>query len=333
MPNNQSIVEFGNVVYRPRPVGGGQAIDRIEGPSVVGQQVGPSVANVPHEFNWDAYYARKARDAFKQRWLATGGATSPLGLPVDPSFPVMKSGDNAYNCEFRGGQLRFNSNDGSIEQSAMNHVVVTFEGFGLEMRQEDGDEIYGSVNVQIGTTGFKQDFVVPEQNLGPSGNNRIAQLGITLYEGPPVDLNILLTLVEHDSGDRATVRNDVKNRFKQIFQQAEAAASAGAAAAGASGSALKALQAESASSSDLKTWLIEETGGLIADVLGMGDDPYNPVGFTIPSAEMLNIPPLRQYRCSSDPKLLNWTHSRMSTCRDDADDIGQISALFRVRPK
>lgn len=338
MPNSQEIeiVEFGHVVYSPRPLGGGAAIDQINNPPVlVGQDFVPSVVDstpIP-EFNWDAYYARKARSAFEERWLASGGAASPLGLPIDPSFAVMKVGSDAFSCEFRGGRLQFNNNDGSVMQTAQNHVIVTFEGFGLEMRQEDGDEIFGSVNVQIGTTGFKQEFIVPEQNLGPSGNNRIAQLGITLYEGPPVDLNVFLVLVEHDSGDRAKVRSEVKEKFRQIFEQAEAAASAGAAAAGASNSVLNALKVESTSANDLKIWILDAVGGLIADLLGMGDDPYNPVGFTIASAEMTNIPALRQYRCSSDPKLLNWTHSRMSTCRDDGDDIGQITALFRVRPK
>jgi len=272
--------------------------------------------------------ARLARKKIMEHWQAGGAADSKLGLPVDSGFPVLESG-GGYLCEFRGGRVHISGDNGALTEDLSGQVIVTFEGFGLEMRQEDGDEIFGSVNCQIGTTGYKQDFVVPEQNLGPKGNNRIAQLGIVLYEGPPVNLNILLTLVEHDSGDRAKVRDEVKKRFNQIFNEARSAAGA---AAGAPSEAMAASKDESESSDSLQGWLIDSAAGFINDLFGMGDDPYNPVGFTISHGEMSNPPSLRTYRCSSDPKSLEFNFSRISTCRDDADDIGQISALFSARP-
>jgi hypothetical protein len=276
-----------------------------------------------------ALMARNAQRKVMMHWLETGGAGSRLGLPLDASFPVLQSGSD-YITEFRGGTVHINSDTGVVSEDLSGQVVVTFEGFGLEIRQEDGDEIFGSIQSQIGTTGYQKACAVPEQHLGPGGNNRVAQLGIVLYEGPPVNLNILLTLFEHDHGDRTKVRNEVKARFKEIFDKAQE--TVGGMGLGATTVATEVMQAEDSSTNGLKEWLVDGVGGFIADFLGLGDDVYNPVGFTIRHEEMRNPGPMRQYRCSSDPKILNFNISRMTTCTDDGGDLGQISALFSVRP-
>lgn len=276
---------------------------------------------------------RTAREKIMQHWLQTGGSKSPVGLPMDPNFPVFRSG-NIRTTQFRGGRITFNDADAQVVQSDLHHAVVTFEGIGLEIRQERGDEIYGSLHVQIGSTGFRKELTLGEVTLGPDANNRIQQYGMVLYEGPPTDLNIVLSVVENDSGNRAAVRDEVRKRVAEIFKTAEDAASAGQ-LGDAAQRAASSLNTENLASSSLKGWLITGVADIVNAILGMGDDPYNPVGFTITAAELQAIPPLRQYRCSSDPRTLNFTdpHRHIATCRDDGGDVGQISALFSVRAR
>jgi hypothetical protein len=271
------------------------------------------------------------RTQIMKKWIEMGGPKSSVGLPVDPNFPIKQTGDN-LEVEFRGGSLKLNNVNAEIDESGLHHVSVTFEGFGLEMRQESGDEIYGQLVAQIGSTAFKRELVLPEVTLGPEDNNRIAQYSMLLYEGPPVDLNIVLSLTEHDSGDREAVRAQVRQKVGEFFDSAQNLA-AGGVAGPAAQRAAQSLSAESLASSSLKDWMIDGAGDLINDLLGMGDDPYNPVGFTIYASEMQSVPPLRQYRCWSDPRVIDHTHARKTTCRDDGGDLGQITALFSVRPR
>jgi hypothetical protein len=291
----------------------------------------PTPRDIVAEERFRRELPRIAREQITRRWLQNGGPASPVGLPLDPSFPVLKTA-NGHAVEFRGGRISFQDHDGQLVQSDLHHVVVTFEGFGLEVRQESGDELYGTVHSQIGSTGFRQDFVLPEVSLGPEDTNRVAQYGTILYEGPPIDLNVVLSLVEHDSGDRAKVRDEVRLRVGQLFKAAEDLA-AGSPTGDPVQVAGMGLRSEALASSSLKDWLITAVADLINDLLGMGDDPYNMVGFTIAAAEMQTLPPLRQYRCWSDTRMVEFTHSRMTTCRDDAGDVGQITALFSVRAR
>jgi hypothetical protein len=303
-------------------------LEQVNNPPVIRPEGGAEAL-----MRWRRDRPRRAREAIMQYWVQDGGPASPVGLPIDPNFPVLITIGDELQSEFRGGRLTFKNHDGSVTQSDLHQVVVTFEGFGLEIRQESGDEIYGSIHVEIGTTGFDNEFVVPEVVLGPEGHNRIGQLGIVLYEGPPVNLNILLSLTEHDSGDRAAVREEVRAKVKEIFKAAKDAA-AGGMAGPAAQRAAQSLNSESIASSSLQDWMLTGVADLINEILGMGDDAYNPVGFTITAAQMQNIPPMLQYRCSSDPRVINFSQglSRMATCRDDGGDVGQITALFSIRP-
>ncbi|MFB1487707.1 MULTISPECIES: hypothetical protein [unclassified Thiocapsa] len=309
----------------------------VEFGAIVREDQNPPLQRPPVDpmlrIRWQREMPRRARNAIMNHWLQSGGPASAVGLPLDPSFPVLNMAGDKMRSDFRGGRLTFNDHDGTVVESELHKVVVTFEGYGLEIRQEDGDEIFGSIHSTIGTSGYTKDIVLPEVVLGPEGNNRIQQYGMVLYEGPPVDLGIVLSLTEHDSGDRKAVRDEVRVRVNQIFQEARNAAAAGAAGSAAQ-QAATAMTNESLVSSSLQNWIINGAADLINDLLGMGDDPYNPVGFTITANQMQNIPPMLQYRCSSDPRVINFTQglSRMMTGRDDAGDVGQITALFSIRP-
>ena len=48
---------------------------------------------------------------------------------------------------------------------------------------------------------------------------------------------------------------------------------------------------------------------------------------------MRNTPPLQKYRCAADPVLLDVTMglAKMMRSKDDANDLGQITACFTIR--
>ena len=211
-------------------------------------------------------------------------------------------------------------------------VAVIFEGFGLEMCQEDGDELFGSLVCKVGATDYMREFDLKEVELGTADNdgNRINQPGLVLYQGPPTGLNILLSIVEHDEGDRDQVRDETRKRFREALETAGQVAAGGGAGGDALEIASRSMRQESGASTDIFVWLANAVSDLITDILGMGDDSFTPVGLNITAAEMENPPPVHSYQCASDPRVLYYTHSRTTLCTDDAGDVGQITALFRV---
>jgi hypothetical protein len=272
--------------------------------------------------------ANLSHQRIKQHWLESGGADSPVGLPKDPVFP-MQHEDGHYMVEFRGGDIRIRDNGQGLVLNATRRVAVVFEGFGLEIRQESGDEIYGTLSCKVAGTEYRQDFVLPEVQLGPEDNNRISQPGLVLYEGPPTSLNILLALVEHDDGPRDEIREATRQRFRQVLETAGETVAAGLPGDAAS-IVSSVTRKEAVASGDLFEWLANAAADLIFEVLGMGDDPYTTVGLTITAAEMENPPPVMEYRCWADPRVLPYTHARTTLSRDDGGDTGQITAVFRV---
>lgn len=274
---------------------------------------------------------RRDRQTLIDRWRVLGGPASPLGLPLDPAFPL-NSLPNGAKVVFRGGALKVRNNDPGVVEVVTESVIVSFEGFGLDIRQERGDELYGTLDCKIGSTGYRQSFDLPQVELGPEESNRVFQSSIVLWDGPPADINIIASLAEHDEGDREQVRQMVRGRVRQIFEKGQQAM--GALVPGSETTAVKsALASESISNNSLQDWLIDGIGDLVNDVLGLGDDLYNPVGLTITAAEMRQFPPLQTYHCWSDTRTIPFTHSRTVTCRDDGGDPGQVTMLFLVRKK
>ncbi|WP_123831691.1 hypothetical protein [Luteimonas sp. 100069] len=270
----------------------------------------------------------QGRQRIMSEWLQAQGARSAVGLPVNAQFPTYHRNGRLY-VEFRGGRMSTSLHEGgAVTFEPSGRVRVTLEGYGLDIRQEKGDELYGTVVANLGSQGYTRSWDLPEVTLGPDTKNRIYNKGIVLYEGPPADLNLVLQIVEHDHGDRAKVRQEVKRRVGQVFETA--ASAAGGAAGGAVGSALSSLQSESNAAGSLVSWLIGEAGGLVADVLGLGDDPYNPGGLTIGAHEMINIPGEQTYKCGTDPRRLHYTQRLALSGKDDGGDVGWISALVRV---
>jgi hypothetical protein len=264
-----------------------------------GTQVGDSLREP-----WATSPAVQAAAKMKAKWVEMGGPGSDLGLPKDREFIVTER-NGAFVCDFRGGQMVMDHDPG-----------------------ESGDEIFGSLHGRLGSLGYINDFAIPEVSLGPDGANRIAQLGMTIYEGPPADLNVVLYLIEHDSGDRKKVREEIRKHVQKSFE------TAGSAIGGVAGVPVGSFfDAEKSSEASLQKLVIEGATELIDKILGMGDDPYNQVGFTISSDMMLHPGHAQNYRCSSDPRSLKFTNDLKftTTSRDDGGDLGQISAFFSIQ--
>jgi hypothetical protein len=273
----------------------------------------------------------QARKTIMNHWLAEGGPSSSLGLPIDSQISAFCDQQGNVCSQFRGGTIKLNDN-GDVNITDVRRVTLTLEAIGLLQRQEDGDEIYGTLTVYLGSMGFMKEFVVPEVVLGPSGNNRIQQYSMKIYEGPPADVCIALNLVEHDSGDRNAIRKEVRARVAQIFNESRDLA-AGGAGGGALQSVAAALKGESSSEDSLTGWLVGAAGDLVNNVLGMGDDPYNTIGINISAEQMMNIPPTSHFRASDDPRVIDYTDTLIRTTfgHDDAGDIGQITAVFLLQ--
>lgn len=263
----------------------------------------------------------------KEKWNEMGGPRSELGLPLDRAIKVTER-NGSFVGEFRGGQMVMEHDHGEIEVTVSHRVAVVFEGFGLERRQESGDEIFGTIHGRLGSLGYTKDFLIPEITLGPDGSNRIAQLGMTIYEGPPADLNIVLYLMEHDSGDRKKVREEIRQYVQKAFETAGTAIGAGAGIPVGSY-----FDSEKASDVSLQKLIVNGAADLIDKILGMGDDPYNQVGFTIKAEDMRSPGAMQTYRCSADPRTLRYNNGLkfITMSRDDGGDTGQISALFSIQ--
>lgn len=271
----------------------------------------------------------QGRQRIMSEWLRANGARSAVGLPTNAQFPTYYRNGRLY-VDFRGGRMSTTMQaEGPVEFEPSSRVRVTFEGYGLDVRQERGDELYGSIVANLGSQGYSKSWDLPQVTLGPDTKNRIYNNAIVLYEGPPADLNLVVQIVEHDHGDRAAIRREVKRRVTDIFNTATAVV--GGAAGGAVGSALSSLQSESNSAGGLVSWLIDGAGSLVSNVLGLGDDPYNPGGLTIGAHEMVNIGAEQVYKCGTDPRRLHYTHRLTLSGKDDGGDVGWISGLVRVQ--
>jgi hypothetical protein len=273
--------------------------------------------------------AIKARAAILDKWRELDGPRSPVGLPLDPNFVLTNAPDGCM-MDFRGGSMHVMDNNPGVVNIETRRVVVTFEGFGLEQRQEKGDELYGTLDCNVGSTGYRRSFDLAQVELGPDDDNRIYQSPIVLWDGPPADINIVAALVENDSGDREEIRNDIRERVRQIFELGSKLAG-GIAPGRESDAVFSSLGSESAAAGSLWDWLITAGGDVIDHILGLGDDPYNPAGLTITAEEMRQIAPEQTYTCWNDPRSIPYTHRRTITGTDDGGDVGQITVLFRVR--
>jgi hypothetical protein len=200
----------------------------------------------------------------------------------------------------------------------MQHVDVTWVGLECRVRQEKGDEIYGTIN-SLSANGAHMSYKFPADvefwNMGDLGE-RIVTTSVPVYSGPPMGLSLTATLVEYDSGDIDTYKRDVADAVAKVGSAAAAAATGGL-----SKVADQLIQ-------DLSTFLVNIAG----DILGVADDPYNPQSINLDLTTMTNPNrPRMVLTRDDDPHRVEYTDVIVLTGTDQGGDFGEYALYFDVR--
>jgi len=210
----------------------------------------------------------------------------------------------------------------------MSHVDVTWVGLECRQRQESpSDQVMGHVIMINRATGESVTHKFPGDretwNMGRP-DERIVNVQVPLYSGPPVPLVVETHLVEHDS-----TASDIE-LYKRRTREAVADI-ANAAIASGTGIALPALN-------EIVKDLSRALVNAVTDLIGASDDPYNPSGVALDTNILSNPnrPHLTAER-GDDPKRINYTPLTRETefitvtGRDDGGDVGEYRFYFDVR--
>jgi hypothetical protein len=251
-----------------------------------------------------------------------GGARSRLGLPLHGEMPVRKAGKN-FRMDFRGGQVLLDPNAAEAVAQVQLRVEVSWVGLECQIRQEGVDEVYGVIGILApGFGGLHNEEKFPDAgggtfDLGPSGA-RIVKTARRLYTGPPTDLILTLSVIEHDSGDTSAAKQKL----------ADAIAKAAQALAGLAGLPAEATAAGDGFLNDLTLGLVNG----VADLFGINDDPYPPQQLQIRAQDLLRRQfPRRTLERDDDPNTIEYTHFIVASGIDEGGDLGRYAAYFDVR--
>lgn len=263
------------------------------------------------------------KESMRGAWDQFGGPRSFLGLPLGNQIEVSKA-NGQYQSHFRSGTLHLLSSGGTPTSNSRDVVNITLLGIECQIKQEVTDEIYGVVSVFGPSGGTLSTKRFPDSNtlnMGPPGL-RIVNLNLPiLVQGVVQNYTILATLFENDSGDVDVIAKNISDKI----------ASSVAAGIG----ALTGAPAESvADSESFKEGLVTGVKFLFGDILGVGDDPFNPESLDLrwedlqPNSPRPIQPPLQR---NDDPRTIaNWTHRVTLSGRDSGNDLGQYALYFRV---
>jgi Ricin-type beta-trefoil lectin domain-like len=195
-------------------------------------------------------------------------------------------------------------------------LEVTWVALECRVRQESSDEVYGTVNGIWGGS-FNHKFPGDREywDMGPDGQ-RIVTVSVPVYGGPLTSLKLNVTLVEHDSGN-------IDEYKRAVAQAVASAATAGAGAlTGGVGVFAKPIF-------DKLSEVLVDIGN---DILGTGDDAYEPRSYVLPRGDLTN--PNRPHyvlRRNDDPRTVSYTDSIVLTGRDQGGDIGEYGFYFDIR--
>jgi len=263
-----------------------------------------------------------AERKIQKKYAQLGGKKSQLGLPLYPATGVQSSG-NTYFMDFRGGRIEIT--DPLSENPAiaykMRFIEVWWVGLECRIRQEKTDEIYGTVAAIIPGSGMSNTHKFPGDreywDMGPDGQ-RIVQVGVPLYKGPPMSLTLVGSLVEHDSGNIEA--------YKQKIAQVIADAAKGLAVY--AGVPAEAVAADQGFINDLSLGLVNG----VSSILGADDDPYVPQVHLLHAFDILKRNYTRQtLHRADDPHFLEYTHSIVVSGIDQGNDRGEYAFYFDVR--
>jgi len=263
-----------------------------------------------------------ANQKIQEKYAQIGGKTSSLGLPINADLGVQPAGGDKYFMDFRGGRIEVDPRSGKPAVAKKLRVMeLWWVGLECRIRQEKVDEVYGSVAAIIPGSGMSNFHKFPGDreywDMGPDGQ-RIVQVSVPLFQGPPMTVVLLGSLVEHDSGDIEEYKHKI----------ADAIANAARGLAVMAGVPAEATAADQGFINDLSLGLVNAA----ASALGADDDPYVPQQLRLHWADILNGNYTRQtLRRDDDPRIVEYTHSIVVTGIDQGGDRGEYALYFDVR--
>jgi hypothetical protein len=220
--------------------------------------------------------AQLAALQIEEKYRQIGGKQSLLGRPVD-SLSVQSNGQGFFR-DFRGGQIKVTS-DGTASAFVTHRTVVRFRGIHAFGVSEVTDEPYAIVGVYASDA--RDKIVVKKFPVGRDSytdfkpGTDASESEEIFLDVAPQTLVIVSTVMEHDSGDPDRVAAQVEDSLKK------AAIDAGADPAEVS----------------VFTGILDDLGipGLIADVLGVGDDLIGIQALQLDINEIIPKRPMNQF--------------------------------------
>jgi hypothetical protein len=271
--------------------------------------------------------ARKKMDA---KYIAIGGVASPLGLPRSRTTDIRLE-NGIYTQAFRGGDLLVRDAFSTSTATSITRRVakVWFTGVECIVRTEedsgDEDEIYGTLGCAIPSFGGVKTYSLfgdDDGNWGNAGEDaaRILRQQALLYEGPPNDLIISGTLVEHDEFGSIA---DIKAGIKKAIEDAAKVYSG-----------LLGFDAEDVANDDnwFKKAIIDVFTFVLKPFIGE-DKAFNPDQIPIAADDFFKPMPRHTLRRDDDPKTLEYTHRLYLTGVENGQYAMYINVeLFDVTP-
>lgn len=279
----------------------------------------------PSKTVWDSNTQRYL--TAKQKILTTyeqvGHRYSPVGLPLTE---VRSEGDN-FVQHFRSGHITTGGLISDLTNVIQtNTVEVTWKGIECHQKQETFDEIIGTVATisPFSAAGTVHSFPEgqAEWTMGPG--LRIINTNVKIYDGAVGDLYIVVSLMEHDSGNI----DEYKKKIAALISKAATSFIMG------DGASAETNASDMGLIGDLSLGAVN----IMADFLGAGDDPFNPGSIVIGRDVMLNKFKPEQaapdqfptFLLDREGKTFTYTHQVTVEGRDDGGDLGQYSLYFTV---
>ncbi|MGY1944764.1 hypothetical protein [Nocardia asiatica] len=220
-------------------------------------------------------------------------------------------------------------------------LKVWLSGIECQIRQEVSDDIYGTVSAVIPSRNGSSQ--APPQIVNfPDGDplqmgepgTRTKKLEKLVYQGPPDDVVLASTLVNHDSGDISDYKKALGTYIKNASLLILGGASGVAAEKASEGANFVSKFVD-----DIVDWIAD-------DLLGLGDDPFDPTMQRISAADLITVfrkakgelpekpnPfPFRQMTRADTPGVtLNYNLDPVIvTGVDDDGDIGKYAFYYKL---
>ncbi len=295
------------------------------GEAVIQENAPPSVRAVFHRANvrrprqaFTPVFHELIRDSIRQKYDNIGGYSSPLGLPVDATMPIQETGGTFY-VEFRGGTIEATTLGDPVAYEE-RVVKVIWTALECQVRQESEDEVYGTVGGLRTADGAVTVTNFPESggywSLGKSGN-RVVLPNTLVYKGPPSDIVVAATLIEHDSGDIEGVKQKIAAKLAEVARGL----------AGVAGVPAETLGSDQGWLDDLSLGLVNA----ISDFLGAADDAYVPQTLRLSWADLISQNYTLQHGSrGDDPRAWDYTHYVVLSGTDEGGDTGHYGFYFKV---